>query len=208
MIQRWIAHQFAAPSGLLGRMLVGPWLDRIGAPLGQLAIELLDPQRGEALLDVGFGGGALLARLLAARPGRLAGVDVSEAMVHRVRQRFGTRVDVALGTAQALPFADGRFDGVTSVSVLHFWADLAPPLADIARVLRPGGRLVLVFEEPEQLRRWAGHRYGFQTWSSEAVIAAAQRVGLRLTERRDGTGTKPATFTGLRFEKEAKVGSR
>ena len=63
MIQRWIAHQFAAPSGLLGRMLVGPWLDRIGAPLGQLAIELLDPQRGEALLDVGFGGGALLARL-------------------------------------------------------------------------------------------------------------------------------------------------
>ncbi len=208
MIRRWIAHQFARPSGLIGRLIVGPWLDRIGAPLAQLAIELLEPGRDEQLCDVGFGGGALLERLLATGAKRLAGVDVAQAMVERARARFGERVELVQASATALPFADRSFDGLTSVSVVHFWADLGAPLAELARVLRPGGRLVLVFEEPEQLRHWAGHRYGFHLWPSDEVVAAAERAGLTLTRRREGQGTRPATFTGLRFDKEYRVGSR
>ena len=206
LIPRWIAHQFARPSGPLGRWLIGPWLDRIGAPLGDLAAELLGPRPGEALLDIGFGGGSLIARL-AKVADRVAGVDVSAQMVARARQRLGERVEIRQAEAARLPFGDAAFDGVTSVSVLHFWSDLAPPLAEIARVLRPGGRFVLVFEEPEQLRRWPGHRYGFHLWSSDEVIAAAGRAGLKLTQRREGKGVKPATFIGLRFDKETKIGT-
>lgn len=103
--------------------------------------------------------------------------------------------------AAALPFADRSFDGAVSVSVLHFWPRLGPVLDEVARVLREGGRLVLVFEPPEALRRWPGHRYGFQLWSVNQVIAAAAAADLLLEERRDGAGRKPDFFVGLRFRK-------
>ena len=71
MIRRWIAHQFARPSGRLGRWFIAPWLNRIGRRLNRLAFDLLAPKPGEALLEIGFGGGALLERLAAARPAKL-----------------------------------------------------------------------------------------------------------------------------------------
>ena len=81
MIRRWIAHQFARPSGRLGKWFIAPWLNRIGRRLNRLAFDLLAPKPGEALLEIGFGGGALLKRLDAARPGKLVGVDWSRAAV-------------------------------------------------------------------------------------------------------------------------------
>lgn len=201
MIQRWIARQFARPSGLLGKWVIAPWLDRIGAPLGAMAFDLLEPQRGEALLEIGFGGGALLTRLLAAHPQRLVAVDRSREMVERARKRFGSRVEFLHARAEQLNLTDAAFDAVVSVSVIHFWRELDEPLAQIARVLRPGGRLVLVFETPESLRSWPGHHYGFELWSADEVIAAAARAGLSLDERREGRGRKPDCFVGLRLRK-------
>ena len=75
MIRRWIAHQFARPSGRLGKWVIAPWLNRIGRRLNRLAFDLLAPKPGEALLEIGFGGGALLERLAAvsARDARRCG---------------------------------------------------------------------------------------------------------------------------------------
>ena len=111
--------------------------------------------------------------------------------------------ELARAEAAALPFADGSFDAIVSVSVLHFWSRLEPVLAELGRVLRAGGRLVLVFEPPEALRRWGGHRYGFKLWSEADVVAAAAAAGLALEERRQGSGRKPDFFIGLRFRKGA-----
>ena len=168
-----------------------------------MALDLLDPKAGERLLDVGIGGGGLLAKLLRTRPRLLAGVDVSSAAIERARRLFARRAEIVHASAESLPFPDGSFDGATSVSVLHFWADLDPPLREIARMLRPGGRLVVVFEPPEALRRWPGHVHGFHLWEVEQVIEAAERAGLRLEERREGAGFKPDFFVGLRFRKGA-----
>ena len=185
----------------MGRYLIAPALDRIGRKLNRLALELFEARAGEAVLDVGVGGGGLLKRLNAVQPGRLAGVDISEAAVARARRRLGRDAEILQAAAEVLPFENASFDAVASVSVLHFWPDLDPPLREIARVLRPGGRLVLVFEPPEALRQWPGHVYGFQLWEADEVIAAAQRAGLELEERREGRGFKPDFFIGLRFRK-------
>jgi ubiquinone/menaquinone biosynthesis C-methylase UbiE len=181
---------------LLGRWWIAPWLNRIGRRLNAVALELLDAGPGEALLEIGFGGGGLLRRLASAQPRRLVGIDRSDALPKRI-----AGAELVRGEASALTFADESFDAAVSVSVLHFWTDLAPPLREAARVLRPGGRLVLVFEPPEALKRWPGHRFGFELWSEAQVIAAAQQAGLVLDARREGQGRRPDWFVGLRFRK-------
>lgn len=181
---------------MLGRLVVAPWLNRIGRRLNDLALELLQPRPGEALLEVGYGGGGLLRRLSDMRLSRLVGVDRSAAVPQRIRAAELMRAE-----AVPLPFADASFDAAVSVSVLHFWRELDSPLREIARVLRPGGRLVLVFEPPEALRRWPGHRHGFELWSVEDVVTAGEAVGLRLEARAEGSGFMPDFFVGLRMRK-------
>lgn len=198
MIRRWIAHQFARPSGRLGKWVIAPWLNRIGRGLNRLAFDLLAPKPGEALLEVGFGGGALLEQLAEARPEKLVGVDRSRAIFAR-----GCKggVEIVEAEATSLPFADDSFDGLVSVSVLHFWPDLGPPLREMARVLRRAGRLVLVFECEDSLRRWPGHRHGFELWTAADVIEAAALAGLALDARVEEQGKKPDHYIGLRFVK-------
>jgi len=201
MIRRWIAHQFARPSGRLGQWVIAPWLNRIGRGLNRLARDLLAPKPGEALLEIGFGGGVLLERLADMRPGRLVGVDPSAEIVARGRKRLKGRAEIAEAEATSLPFEDDSFDGLVSVSVLHFWPDLGPPLSEMARVLRRAGRLVLVFECEDSLRRWPGHCHGFQLWSAADVIEAAASAGFALDARVEEQGKKPDHYVGLRFVK-------
>ena len=198
MIRRWIAHQFARPSGRLGKWVIAPWLNRIGRRLNRLAFDLLAPKPGEALLEIGVGGGALLDRLATVRPAKLVGVDWSRAIVGRGR-KGGAKIVEAHATA--LPFADDGFDGLVSVSVVHFWPDLGPPMREMARVLRRAGRMVLVFECEDSLKRWPGHRHGFHLWAVSDVIDAAAAAGLALDARVEEQGREPDHYVGLRFVK-------
>ena len=201
MLRRWIAHQFARPSGWLGSWFIALWLNRIGRKLNRLALDLLAPKPGDALLEVGFGGGALLKQIAATRPAKLVGVDRSAVIAARGRRRLKDRAEILEAEAASLPFADDSFDGLVSVSVLHFWRDLGPPLREMARVLRRSGRLVLVFECENSLKTWPGHRHGFELWTAADVIDAAAAAGLALDARVEEQGRKPDHYVGLRFVK-------
>ena len=95
------------------------------------------------VLDVGCGTCALLGLLAARLPGaELAGVDPAPRILAAARKRLdGVRLEQA--AAERLPFADGSFDLVVSAMSFDHWADQALGLAECARVLRFGGRLVL-----------------------------------------------------------------
>jgi malonyl-CoA O-methyltransferase len=91
------------------------------------------------VLDVGSGTGALLAALAAARPGlRAAAVDLAPGMCAATRAA-APGVAVAAADAEALPFAAGSFDLVVSTSTLQWVPRLGPALAEVRRVLAPGG---------------------------------------------------------------------
>lgn len=101
----------------------------------------------EAVLDVGCGTGAFEARLLARYPSqRITGVDLSARMVAVAREKLSGYPSAAFvqAPASALPFADGAFDVVVSASVFHYFEDPHAALGEMQRVLRPGGRLVLL----------------------------------------------------------------
>jgi SAM-dependent methyltransferase len=101
------------------------------------------------VLEVGCGPGHLARRL--ARHGlKVTGVDLDPAMVARARAGAGRRGDAGhprlaflVGDAAALAFPDGAFDLVVSTLSVHHWADPAAGLAEVGRVLRPGGRALV-----------------------------------------------------------------
>ncbi len=113
----------------------------------QLPIDWLDIPAGGVALDVGSGPGNVTASLArAAGPGGLAlGVDISEPMLARaVSAEAGPNVGFLRADAQQLPFRDAGFDAVTSLAVLQLIPDPATTLAEIARVLKPGGRAAVM----------------------------------------------------------------
>lgn len=98
------------------------------------------------ILDIGCGTGYLL-RLLAGRfppPAELAGIDPAPAMISAAQQAAGDRrLRFTVGAAEALPYPDDTFDLVVSTTSFDHWADQRAGLGECARVLAPGGHLVL-----------------------------------------------------------------
>lgn len=130
-----------------------------------LAAEVAEALAGvdePAVLEVGPGPGVLAVELARRVEGlRLTGVDVDPAMVERatarsVRTGFGARLEFLVADVARLPFADGSFDLVTSSFSVHHWEDATAGFGEIRRVLRPGGR-VLVVDLPDWWGRFERH---------------------------------------------------
>jgi SAM-dependent methyltransferase len=103
---------------------------------------------GRRVLDAGCGSGPLSAALRE-RGAMVTGLDSSPAMVALATQRLGEDARLLVADlSQSLPFAAGAFDDVVGSLVLHYLEDWTAPLAELRRVLRPGGRLLLSVNHP------------------------------------------------------------
>ena len=109
---------------------------------------LLALRSGEAVLDIGCGPGFLADEMAldVGLEGRVEAIDRSEDMLQRARARCAGRTQAAFheGEATELPFPDSSFDAAAVVQVYEFVADAGRALAELYRVLRPGGRAVVV----------------------------------------------------------------
>ncbi|MBP2327196.1 SAM-dependent methyltransferase [Kibdelosporangium banguiense] len=111
-------------------------------------LDLAGDVAGRQILDAGCGSGPLF-EALRDRGATVTGFDSSTKMVELARQRLGA--DAALQVADIgspLPFSDGVFDDVIACLVLHYLEDWTAPLAELRRVLRPGGRLIVAVNHP------------------------------------------------------------
>ena len=108
------------------------------------------------VLDVATGTAGVAVQLARRTGARVTGIDITEAMLRRGRaavQREGLRTRIALvsGQAERLPFPDGTFDALTFTYLLRYVADPAATIAELARVVRPGGTVAsLEFHVPPQ----------------------------------------------------------
>jgi len=129
---------------------LGPRYDRMGALLSfgqdprwrRFMVDRL-PRGGGHVLDVATGTG-LVAEALLARGFRVTGLDQSPGMLAAARARFAGRVELVEASADALPFPDASFDHLTFTYLLRYVDDPGGTLAELARVVRPGGTVAMV----------------------------------------------------------------
>lgn len=117
------------------------------------ALGLVDRVGGGTALDVGCGAGQFLVEL-AERGLDVAGVDLAEGMVEAASARLSTLGldgDVRVANVERLPFPDGRFDLVTALGLVEYLPDPTVALREFARVLAPGGHLVVTAPNPVRL---------------------------------------------------------
>jgi SAM-dependent methyltransferase len=111
-------------------------------------LDLAGDVAGRRVLDAGCGAGPLSAALRD-RGAIVTGFDKSAAMLELARRRLGDGADLQVAELGGpLPFPDGEFDDVVASLVLHYLEDWGPALAELRRVLKPGGRLLVSVEHP------------------------------------------------------------
>jgi SAM-dependent methyltransferase len=108
---------------------------------GTVFIDWLKPDKGLRWIDVGCGNGAFSEQLVErCAPAEVQGVDPSQGQIDFARQRPAARLaEFGIGNAMALPFPDKAFDAATMALVIFFVPDPAKGVAEMARVVRPGG---------------------------------------------------------------------
>jgi malonyl-CoA O-methyltransferase len=146
------------------------------------------------LLDVGAGTGRLVADLLATRPGlRATAVDLAPGMCS-VARAAAPAAAVAAADAEALPFAGARFDLVVSSSSFQWLPRLEPALRECARVLHPGGCLVLALFAERTLGELR------DAWRAATGPGASERLHRFFTSGEVGAALFASGFTGVRLE--------
>jgi ubiquinone/menaquinone biosynthesis C-methylase UbiE len=131
----------------------------------RVALRALLPAKGRRLIEVGAGFGRLAAEY--AGYDEVVLLDSSEVHVAAAGDALAAdpRYRVILGDALALPYPDGYFDAAVCVRVLHHFENPAPLLAELGRVIRPGGVLVLEYANKRNLKSIARRLAGRQRWS-------------------------------------------
>jgi ubiquinone/menaquinone biosynthesis C-methylase UbiE len=168
------------------------------------------------ILDIGCGGGRTLEKLaVIASRGKVYGVDYAEGSIaasreHNAQLIQAGRVVVQKASVSRLPFADNTFDLVTAIETQYYWTDLPGDMREILRVLKPGGKLIVVAE------MYKGGKYDRVKWpvmwllrsshlsviDHQELFVSAGYVNAEAIEKTGkgwlcGLGTKPAVGTSL-----------
>ena len=168
-------------------------------------LDLAGDVAGRRVLDAGCGAGPLFAALRD-RGAEVTGVDASAGMLELARRRLGADADLrVVDLADPLPFPDGAFDDVMASLVLHYLRDWGPTLAELRRVLKPGGRLIVSVEHPfvmTMMQRLAGEKPDyFRTRSrTEEWSLGGQSAQLTFWDRPLHAMTEAFTAAGFGIE--------
>ncbi len=190
----FVLDQLGFPHGRLAS-LTGWFLNRVNRAAIHDAVALLELQPGQRVLEVGFGGGASLRLLLDAvgPTGEVFGTELSPELLTEARRRLiiprlrgHLRLERAI--VEKLPLPNASFDAVLSLHTIFFWLDVDRGFRELARVLVPGGRLVLGIGRPQELIELGFAQHGHRVVIPERLAAKLPEYGFDRVEIRESAG--------------------
>lgn len=182
LFRTFLSQQLGFPSGWFGRLLL-QLLNRSNAPMNDLVLQTLQLQSGDRILEIGFGGGDLIHKLVqTGQASLIVGIERSPDALKIAQRRFHPfirqgKVELYLADATALPFPDHHFSQLCTVNTLYFWSDAPQVLTECHRVLRPGGKLVLCYASKTYLDQQKFSQHGFATYEVSQVEMMLKSAG-------------------------------
>lgn len=183
MSERVLSLQARKPSGLIGRFLMGSFFNKVNKDLNSFVLEILALQLSHHVLEIGFGPGELINRMASiTTQGYIEGIDFSSAMLREATKNnqqhiAANRVRIQKGDCENLNFANESFDRVCAVNTIYFWSPPEMYLAEIFRVMKSGGKLVLGLRDKEQMSKLPLDKGIFTTYKINEVIEHLLNAG-------------------------------
>ena len=168
---------------MFGRLVMSRVFDFGNVVVNDFMREQLALEENDHILEIGSGTGKLINEM-AKREDNIfiEGLDLSNTMV-AVAQRKNIihiasgKVTIRQGAFEEIPYRDSSFNKICSANTIYFWSSPDTFLQKIFRILKPGGRLVLAFEEKEQLEKRKLSNTVFHLYSVDQVEELLQRNG-------------------------------
>jgi len=159
-----VVRQLGNPRGLFGRFILW-WLNSLNRGMNDLAFTSLGLTNEDHVLEIGFGGGTLIGRILSKSNARVAGTDISALAIQSVTKQYrdaisNGRLQFTKSEGTSLPYEDGAFSRVCCVNVIYFWADVPAMIKEAYRVLDDGGKFIVCYQEsaPDGLAKFPINR--------------------------------------------------
>jgi ubiquinone/menaquinone biosynthesis C-methylase UbiE len=191
--KQFLAAQLCQPSGLFGKFVMTDFLNKHNEKMNHFAVEQLDIKPTDKTLDIGFGGGVTIEKMLKKiDTGKIYGIEFSEVMVEQAKQKFkpeieSDKVSIKFGDVKQLPFAGNTFDKICTVNTIYFWDEPLADLKEIKRVLKSDGKLVVGIRSADKMKELPVTQYNFRLYEPEAVRDLLIEAGFTdiSIERRD-----------------------
>lgn len=185
-LTEFIAKKFAKPDGFTG--LVATYvMNRLNQKQYELTKAKLSLEAEDTILEIGFGNGSFLYDISQQPFQYLYGVDISEDMVKVASKKNAVKLSekkviLTTGTVDNLAFEGDTFDKIFTINTVYFWQDMTTALAEIYRVLKPGGKFFNVFYDKRFLTKLPITKYGFTIYTEDELVELSQKNGLILHE--------------------------
>lgn len=171
----YFSKQARRPSGLFGLFFMSRVFEKGNVALNDLMFETLSIQENDRVLEIGFGTGRLIQKIAARLDqGCVEGIDFSKSMVaiaqkrNRKHIRSG-KVQLHLGDFDAHPFEADTFDKIFTVNTIYFWQHPEKTMANIARILKPGGEVLIGFHDKSEMEKMPLNTDVFRYYSTDDV---------------------------------------
>ncbi len=187
------------PDGFWGKMMIKS-MNKNHSDLTDWALSRVEIERNHNVLDVGCGGGKTVSKLCAkVGNGKVFGIDYSELCVEKSKKFNKNNImcgkaSILHANVSSLPFENDKFDLVTAVETFYFWNDKLNDLKEILRIMKSGGKLLLVFEmlrTDEEPDKWTKveNQLGIEAVTREGITDILLHAGYQNIRTYTKTGT-------------------
>lgn len=173
--------QCANPQGRMGRIML-QFMNFGHRPLSNWGLSHVSFHEGMTMLDIGCGGGATLKQLVGrSKKGQAYGIDISEESVAKAREvnkeLLDNQVFVQQGSADKLPYENGKFDLVTAIETVYFWPNMPDCMKEVRRVLKPAGQFAIIVEVIDTDSMWTNVVEGMTAYTPNQLKVILEEAG-------------------------------